>query len=194
MGDEPRSTGVVSEIRENLAGVFRHILPGVIVMGAAFAAHPSWFVVCDAWSWQHLTVMAVVALAAGNAWFALNRYGVQQVVDYVAYLFHSPPTATPQFGNYLTTVADHVTKSVTATRTPDRARTHVAFRASSVFLLYTVAEVGLLFSVKPEADTVFARNACPIRLVSGVVLAMALWQSVITRRIDDAIVRSEDMW
>ncbi|MBI2840734.1 MAG: hypothetical protein HYX75_20645 [Acidobacteria bacterium] len=190
MSDEAKPAGVISEIRENLAGVFRHILPGVIVVGAAHVAHPTWFVELDAKSWQHLTIVAVVALAVGNAWFALNRHGVQQIVDYVAYLLKNPPTAITRRGHYLATVAGHVTMSVMTRRMPDLARTHVAFRASSVFLLYTIAEVGLLFSLWPESGTVFAMNTWRIRAASGLVLVMAMWQSVITRRIDYEIVEA----
>ena len=190
MNDQTKSGGVLGEIRENLAGVFRHVLPGVIVVGAAHAAHPRWFQGFDAASWQHLTIAAVITLAAGNAWFVVNRYTVHQLVDYFAYLVGSSPTAAKRRWHYLETVAAHVKTSVMTEKMPDRARTHVAFRASSVLLLYTLAEVGLLFGFYAESETFFARNARPIQVVSALMFAMAVWQNAITRRIDYAIVQA----
>lgn len=81
--------GVLGEVTQHLESVFRHVLPGVLVVGAARVAHPSWFNSVRSNSWQDLAVLAVVAVAIGNTWFALNRYGPHQLVDYI--LYHCRP-------------------------------------------------------------------------------------------------------
>jgi hypothetical protein len=85
--DNNSPSGWVQSISNNLGAVFRHLLPGILIIGAANVAHPSWFCGVDVSSWQHILVIAVVALALGNIWFAINRYGVHQLVDYFMYVF-----------------------------------------------------------------------------------------------------------
>lgn len=75
--------GLVGDVVANLEALFRHILPGGLIIGAAYAAHPSWFRSADLHSWQGLLVATVVAITVGNAWFVINRFSVHQIVDYL---------------------------------------------------------------------------------------------------------------
>jgi hypothetical protein len=137
-----RPSGLLFDISEHLGAIFRHMLPGVIVLGGAAAASPTMFRRLDLASWQHLSVLVVVTLTVGNAWFALNRYGVHQVVDYLLYLIRSdgPARGTKRW-NYLTDLGKYTSKSLHTTGDSVRARQHVAFRASTVLLLLTLGEL-----------------------------------------------------
>jgi hypothetical protein len=53
---------LVQSISNNLGTVFRHLFPGVLIVGAAAVIHPSWFVDrLDTHSWQHLVIIAIIA-------------------------------------------------------------------------------------------------------------------------------------
>jgi hypothetical protein len=203
MSDKPHETapmpadhqdgqsGIIGDVNRSLFAVFRHLLPGVYIVGAAFAAHPSWFASVEPKAWEHIAIAATVALAAGNIWFSVNRYGVHQFIDYLLYLANSPgPVPSSRKRRYLHDLGEYVALSMNAPGLPPLARQHVAFRASAVLLLYTVAEVGLLFAGWHEPGTVFSAYQKPILGASLLVFVVGLWQNVITRRIDYYIINS----
>jgi hypothetical protein len=73
---------------------------------------------------------------------------------------------------------------------PDRARQHVSFRASVVLLIYTVWELTLLASLWHEKATIV--DGCQARIIlisaSAILFIAGLWQNIITRRIDAAVL------
>jgi hypothetical protein len=156
---------------------------------AANAAYPSWFEGVDPVSWEKVAILAAVAFAVGNIWFAFNRYGVHQFIDYLLYLLKSPSPSpsTDQF-RYLDDLGRYVAESLYRADTPRRASSHVALRASAIFLLYTVAEAGVLFTVYHEPNTVFSRHPLLIIAASAGLFVVAFWQNIITRRIDHFVV------
>jgi hypothetical protein len=132
---EPQNNSVQS-VLNNLGAVFRHLVPGVLIMGAVYVARRAWFPAGTFDSWQHLTVVGVIALAVGNIWFVLNRYAFHQLVDWILYLCRVP--GPPRSGGgYRRGLGTYVTNSL-YWPIPDRARQHVTFRASAVLLMYTV--------------------------------------------------------
>jgi hypothetical protein len=190
---ERRESGVLGDVSRNLGAFFRHLLPGVFIVGAAYIAHPSWFVGVDTKSWEHIAIAGVVALASGNIWFSVNRYGIHQVIDYLVYLAKSGgPAPTSSRLQYLDDLGTYVAKSLSASGISERARQHVAFRASSVLLLYTIAEVGILFTVWHEPATFFARHPIAVTVASVLTFNVGVWQNIITRRIDYHVVRSHE--
>ncbi len=188
---EPVKPDVLGDVTRNLGAFFRHLLPGVYIVGAAYVAHPSWFAGVDTKSWQHIAIASAVALASGNIWFSLNRYGVHQFIDYLVYLAKSEgPAATASRFRYLEDLAVYVAKSMGVSTVQERARQHVAFRASAVLLLYTMAEVGLIFAVWHEPCSFFDRHSTAVTVASLVTFGVGVWQNIITRRIDYHIARS----
>jgi hypothetical protein len=190
--DGEDTSRIIASVSENLGMVFRHLLPGVFIMSAAYVAHPSWFQL-DTNSWQHLTLYAVMALTAGNVWFTVNRYGVHQLIDYVAYLLKSRGPAAGSWleRKYWDTTAKHAAKSLRDSRITKRERQHVAFRASSVLLLYTIAEIGWLFWWKHDANTFFDKHPRIVFWGSLTIFVIAIWQNLLARRIDFEIVECD---
>lgn len=90
--------------------------------------------------------------------------------------------------SYLDDLGDYVAKSLASHAVPLLARQHIAFRASAVLLLYTVAEVGLLFAAWHDENTVFSNHSVVILTGSLAVFAIGVWQNVITGRIDYCVV------
>lgn len=94
--------GIFADITRHLAGIFRHMLPGVLLVGGFAIAYPDRLRAVDLNSWPHLAVLAVISLAAGNTWYALNRYGFHQLVDYILWrLGYDGPAKTKRSQSYI---------------------------------------------------------------------------------------------
>jgi hypothetical protein len=187
-----RTKGIITEVTENLGALFRHLLPGVLIIGVARVTHPFWFRAFQSASWPYLASMAVLAFAVGNAWFSINRYALHQFVDYVCWLLRYQGPAKSDRGCYLDHLAKYVRETVVETDVPERARQHVAFRASSVLLLYTLAELSLVSAVWSDPCAITA-GTIPHRLLfvcSAFLFVVGVWQNIITRRIDAAVLHT----
>jgi hypothetical protein len=185
---ESQEKGVIAQVSENLGGVFRHLLPGALIVGAAAITHPSWFLTVDLASWPSLLVVAVISIAVGNAWFSINRYAVHQTVDYVCYRAGSEGPAMRTHTRYADDLALYVREALVETDVPLRARQHLAFRASSVLLIYTIAELLLIAAIWSEPRSVTYGHSIALAISSGVAFFFGIWQNVLTRRIDAAIL------
>jgi hypothetical protein len=179
------------------------MFPGVLVVGGAALAYPGKFVV-DLKSWQHLVVLVAITVTVGNICFAVNRYGVYQVVDYILYLckIRGPVRgATPW--NFLTDLGRYVRKSLLQTsdrfsrsllQSSDRfarARDHVAFRLSAALLLLTFGEVECLAALFHSCKSQLNGHGTPLWIGGLIALVVAFWQMIITRRIDYFLVNDE---
>ena len=187
---DPDKQSTLGEVSKHLAEIFRHMLPGVLVVGAARLAHPEWFCSLDLRLWQHLVALGLLSVVIGNAWFALNRYGLHQFVDYLLYLSGSKGPAKPAQGqsNYVDDLGKYTYKSLHTPERSARARQHVAFRASTVLLVLTLGEVAIVFGKWHAANTVFDRHRFWMFFGGAMSIVVAIWQMVITRRIDYYVV------
>lgn len=183
------ATSVVADIAQNLGGVFRHMLPGVLVVAATYVAHPSWLASVAFTSWEHLVALAVLTIAVGNTWFAFNRYGFHQLLDYLLYRCGiEGPAQHGKTSTYTDDLGKYTYKSLHTPDTAFRARQHVAFRASTVLLILTVGELAIVFSLWHGQDSVLVQHTGKLFLAGCVAIAVAVWQLVITRRIDYYVV------
>jgi hypothetical protein len=179
---------LVKSIADNLGQVFRYILPGITIVGAAAAAHPVWFRTVEFGNPWHLLGLGAVALAAGNTWYALHRYGIHQVIDMILYACGVPGPADskpglPAVARFIDGLARHVVKAYEhASR--QALRQHVALRAASMHLLYITAEASIFFSVFADDSSFFGQHRQGMFWAGLVVFTVATWQNLITRRID----------
>ena len=187
--------GVLADIAEHLSGIFRHMLPGILVVGGTRVAYPEWFAQLDLTSWQHIVVLGVITIAVGNTWFALNRYGFHQLVDYILYQFKSKGPAR-ESGimdfTFLDDLGKYTYKSLHTGGYSARARQHVAFRASTVLLILTVGELALVFAFFHSMSSRFEGKKGHMIVTGLTVLLFAVWQMIITRRIDYYVVNPDD--
>jgi hypothetical protein len=190
MTDGPAApTSIVADISQHLGGVFRHMLPGILVIAGAAVAHPSWFRSIDFSSWQHLLALSVVAIGIGNTWFAFNRYGLYQLTDYILYRMRSlGPVPTGEVPSYLDDLGRFAFRSLHTPATASRARQHLAFRASTILLIFTVGEMAIVFGGWHGRDSVLTGSGIWLIAAGLIALGLGIWQEAITRRIDYYIV------
>ena len=91
---------------------------------------------------------------------------------------------------YPNELAVYVTAALSE-KVPRHARQHVIFRSSSVLLLYTVAEVGFLFSCWHDPCTLFAQYQTWFRWTSVAIFILGIGQHGLTRVIDSHIVQEK---
>lgn len=178
---------IIQGIGENLGRIVRYILPGLFVVAAAAAAHPSWFGWLDISDGSHLIVLTVIAIVVGNTWYAFHRYCLHQIVDFLMYALGSkgPAARKPLRGllDYFPDLAKHVVFSFR--RDPAQPlRAHVALRASQMHLMYIASEAALLFSCWHENGSFFSRYSSAIQTAAAIFLPLVLVQNLIIRRID----------
>ena len=113
MSSASQPAGWPTEIAHHLGEIFRHMLPGILMVAGARIAYPDWFDWVDLKSWQHLFVLGAISIAVGNTWFSLNRYGLHQLVDYFLYLIKSdgPARGDTNF-TYLDDLGQYTYKSL----------------------------------------------------------------------------------
>jgi hypothetical protein len=170
------------EIGENIGRIVRYILPGVVILSGAWAAHPSWFAEVRLDEPWHLITLAVIAIVAGNTWYAFHRYGFHQIIDFVFYaLRREGPVPSKKITGFPDDLPRYVVRSFGKS---DALRQHVALRASSMHLMYIASEVSILFNINAESGSLFERHG-RFMLIAGIIgLILTLWQNLITRRID----------
>ncbi len=182
--------GMLRDIGENVGSIFRFLLPGVMIIGATYAAYPtriSWPKLTDPWE---ILVVGIVALAVGNTWFVFNRYGIHQLIDWLLYRSGSdgPARQSAMLAgslNYIDALGRFIRDSSLISDEMKALRRHVSFRASSVLLMYTIGELAIVFSFLNEGSgNFFYENAWPIRIFGLLAVGAGIWQNVITRRID----------
>jgi hypothetical protein len=184
--DDKGSGGAFADVVNNVSGVFRHMLPGFLVVGGAYISHPKkWFAGFNPEVTGHLILLGVATIVIGNTLFVFNRYIVEQFIEYFFFIRRNVgPAARSRRDRLYRVVGAFTYRSLHNTDAPQRAIDHIHFRASSILLLLTLSEVLLVFSIRPEEDSHFARYGSWPVLFGVVVLFGALYQTAILRRID----------
>lgn len=163
------------KLGDEVERIFRHMLPGVLVVGAAKAAHPRWFVGLDLAEPWHLAVLAAIAALAGNTWYVLHRFSVHQAIDWLL---------CPERKTYASWLAQHVDKSHRFLAYAADLGKYVGTRSAQVIFLFILAEVGFAFTWGAATGTFFARYAGLLRIVAALVFLVAVAQYYLTHGID----------
>jgi hypothetical protein len=155
------------------------MLPGLTVLLAAGASHPSWFRPVYFSSPWYLLVFAAIAVLAGNTWYVFHRYSLHQFIDWIIYLAKRPGK-----GDYLKWFTSHVYRSLRFKTEDRRVQDHAIFRSAQVIFIFITCEVALLFSWGAEVCTFYWKHACAIRIAAAVGLLVAVIQYFISYKLD----------
>ena len=184
---------VFAEIIANLGGIFRHFFPGVLLVAGSRLAYPGWFQDITLDSWPHLVVLTVIVITSGNLWFALNRYGFYQFVDYILYLIKSEgPVRGEKSFRYLNDLGNYTHESLTMVIPISKIQQHVSFRASTGLFTLTIGQILFFFGIFHSKLTVFDRHPYRSLGVGIAIIAIGIWQMIITRHIDFRYVKREE--
>jgi len=173
----------IKEIASQLSRIFRHMLPGLVVIGAARVGHPKWFPAAPPTQATEIVVLAAIAMAVGNVWYIFHRYTIHQFIDWILYM-----RRTRRGTGYLNWLSGFIDDSFRATKNAPEVTEHLHFRSAQIILMFIVSEVIFVFLVWHEPNTVFANHQTLLWMVDSVGFIAASVQYCIGDSLHRAIV------
>jgi len=179
----------IKAVKESISTFFRHILPGIVIIILSSQSIPSRLINLKINDTSSILVLGAIAMAIGNVWYVFHRYGIFQIVDFLAYYFkwEGEPVKTIST-NYRKDAASHVLKFFISQPELNEMGRHIRDRFSSFNYMYIVSEALIVFTLFAEDGTLFQKYA--FRTFSAGVLAFiaATYQYSIVRAIDAKFV------
>jgi hypothetical protein len=165
-------------ISDQLARIFRHIIPGILIVGAARIAHPDWFSNLSVDSWPPLLMLAAIAIAVGNVWYVFHRYALHQLIDWVLFFLR------PGSSSYSNFLQQSIENHFKADNEETELRDHIRLWSSQIILMLISAEVLLLFSLWNNESKILDKHGEAFVLVSVVMFVFGFWQYYLCNTID----------
>jgi hypothetical protein len=183
---------IIREVFGQLNQVFRHLLPGLLVVTLACVAHPSLFKrISFSNGWQ-LFALGAVSLVVGNAWYVLHRYSIHQLIDFGMYLCSQRYQGSEKFGRtlrgYCNWLAKFLPRSFAFEQKEVKLAGHLRFRSAQVIFLFVLGEALILFEFSNESGSWFSRHPWLAGIVGASIFAVAFVQYVISDYLDGKIV------
>jgi hypothetical protein len=177
---------VINAISNNVEKIFRHMLPGIWVLLAAYWSHRHWFACMDFASGGYLTLLAAIALAVGNAWYVAHRYSLHQFIDWTSYrrVVRKSVTGQHQYEHYADWLSAHLVRSFRVGEKLPAVSNHIHTRSSQIIFLFMTCEIALVFAFGAETCSPFERHARCIRFVSALGMLVAVCQQHFAFKID----------
>ena len=166
-------------ISDQLSNIFRHMLPGIFIIGAARLAFPSWFqaiILTNSW---HILWLLVVATVVGNVWYILHRYTLHQFFDFAFYIYRER-----RLSGYLTWLSEFIYDSFRFQSNMKKMGNFLHLRSSQIILIFIVSEVIFTFSIWHEPISFFTNNKYLLFFISVLLFILAILQFIISITLD----------
>ena len=150
----------------DLGLVFRHVLPGAFVLAALVEQYPHRFSAIGIDDVNHLLVLGIIALAAGNVAVFINRYLFLQLLEFLFEWSHEKrgvDSTSTSAGSCATFIAEEVGRFYEDE--PDRLRSYIRFREAAGVFLMVAGEAALL----PMLAAPLAMRVTCLRLAFGCI-------------------------
>lgn len=177
---------IIKELVDQLSTIFRHMLPGLLVVGGARIAHPSWFAalkLADVWQ---IAVLCAMAITAGNVWYVFHRYTIHQFIDWVIYCLQKRRAC-----GYIEWLSDLIDRRFKFIDSSPRLGDYLRFRSSQVILMFIVSEILFVLAFWHDSGRFFESHCRAVLLTSVVMFVLALVQYYISYTLD---VRAVERW
>jgi len=163
----------------DLSSTFRHLIPGIVLLAAAWAAHRSWFDGFDLGKGWHVATLVILAVAAGNVFYVLHRYTLHQLLDIVCYRLRTGSVA-----GYRSWLYDHIFASFIVKKRECDLWQFVHFRSAQVIVMFLVGEVLCLFALWHEPGSVFSHYPTQVGIAGVLLLVVAGLQGWLGNNLD----------
>jgi hypothetical protein len=176
-----------SAVRESVSTIFRHILPGILIIVVGEISIPSSVPQLSFDNIPSIIMVFSIAMVIGNVWYVFHRYCILQFVDFLAYYFkcNGQPSRVGK-SDYRGDLAQHVSKYFSSSNSG--MGKHIRDRFSSFNFMYIVSEVFIIFTIISE-DASFLHKYYWLVIALGFLgLVAATWQYLIVRVIDAKFV------
>lgn len=169
----------------DLSRVFRHMLPGVVILGVAYLSHPTWFETLDASQGWHLVILVVIAIAIGNFWYVLHRYTLHQLLDWICYRIREK-----KWKGYSKWFYKHVCNSFSVQKKVGDLWKHVHFRSAQIIFMFIVGEVLLLFVTWHDTESTIASFRLFFGIAGIFLVIVSIIQSFLSNALDVHVVET----
>jgi len=174
----------IKTISGQLSGIFRHIIPGVIILAFAYGSHPSWFEKVYPTNSTDWMVLAMLSIVVGNLWYVVHRFTIHVLFDLICYRIHEG-----KWSGYQQWLIAHIDQSFAVPEDKKKLQDFVHCRSSQIILLFIIAEALIIFSLWFEAESFFSTYKT-FFLISGVVLFLvAVVHYPLSYKLDIFVVR-----
>jgi hypothetical protein len=165
---------LIKQLGGELGRVFRHMLPGIIILLAARLSHPAWFLNRVSYgNSSHLLALGVIAFAAGNVAYVFHRYSFHQLLDFIFWWCSKKDDKEP----YYDWLYRHIDESHRFKKNNRDLFDYVNFRSAQIIFMLITCEIALAFCVCVECGSVFHRfRWCIIGAAIGFWCAGAMQQ------------------
>jgi len=181
------ATEIIAAARESVSTVFRHILPGILIIMVGAVSKPSLLPEgFDMYNTASLVIVGVIALAIGNVWYVFHRYFALQILDFFAYdrRWKGQPSRTAEL-QYRVDTGKHVRRFFRALPKNSAMARHIRDRFSSLNLMYIVSEALIIFTFFSDDTSSFRQYSYLTYGIGVVGLVAATCQYSIARTIDE---------
>jgi len=174
----------IKTISGQLSGIFRHIIPGVIILGFAYGSHPSWFKKVYPTNSTDWMVLAMLSIVIGNLWYVVHRFTIHFLFDFICYRFREG-----KWSGYQQWLIAHIDHSFAVPEYKRKLQNFVHCRSSQIILLFIIAEALIIFSLWFEAESVFSTYNTFFLIVGVVLFLVAVVHYPISNNLDIFVVR-----
>lgn len=166
----------IKTISEHLSRIFRHMLPGIMVVAATHLARPSLFTKLDLSQGWHVAVLASTTLAVGNIAYVLHRYTIHQLIDFCLFLWRRWVSKTEDQKKYRDFLFKVIVASFNAKTLRPDIWEHLHLRSSQLIFMFIFSEVMFGLTLWAEPNTIFISYACAIQIGSIAIFLATLIQ------------------
>ncbi|MBN8570669.1 MAG: hypothetical protein J0M18_13670 [Ignavibacteria bacterium] len=176
-------TSVVKIVTDSLSNIFRHIIPGIIIITLAHFCMPELFLGLEFKETGNFVILGAVAIAIGNFWYAFHRYTFHQLCDFIFYVLvirKRFKKEYPKKSDYYNWISRHSIESFDIRKTDRELIGMVHIRSAHHILLFISCEALIFFSYFMSNTSKLIQYKWYLFGVGivGFLLSCSLWYSV----------------
>lgn len=152
-----------------LSRVFRHVLPGFLILGAIDGSHPEWIIKFDLKN--SIVLLFMISVVIGNIWYIIHRYTLHNFLDWIYY-----KRSTHNNYSYSDWVADQIYYYLLQSDHIKELFKHVHLRSAQIIFMFILSEVLIIFSLWNSEGTLFHKHWIQFIICGTILLGVAIYQ------------------
>ena len=180
MADEK---GLFQNLNDSLSKVFRHVLPGMFILGFSYLSNPIWFEYFDLKNTNHLIVLSVLAIVIGNTWYVLNRYTIIQINDWIM------TTKFRTNEHYHIWLSKHIVDSNSISEAYTNVKDVMFTKVGQLFFMLIVGESMIIITCFSSTNSIFQGYQWIIYLCGSILIAFSFWQIFLLLHMEQELIK-----
>ena len=182
----------VKVLTSEISRIFRHLIPGVLILLVIYLSQPSWMYWVDICSCSHLIILSVLSITVGTIWYVVHRFTIHYMIDFLCFKLRRrikvrngvDNDSTAQYKKYHEWLSNHIQKSLFHFNTKREVKEYIHFRSTQVHLLFIFSESLFIFTVLRETNSIIMYYEGVAILLSVFIFIIGVIQYFIGFNID----------